>query len=487
MIDKCMENNKIVGRQKERALMEALILSDKPELVAIYGRRRVGKTFLVKQHFVDRMTFCFSGTYQASRSTQLALFAREINIQFNIDVDIPKDWFSAFDLLRRALENNISEKKIVFIDELPWLDTPKSNFIQAFSFFWNTWGSTQSDLKLFVCGSATTWMLDKLIGDKGGLYGRVTRQIYLSPFSLRETELFLSEIKQIFWDRMQILNVYMVLGGIPYYLNMIDKQLSLESNIDQLFFAKGAPLRSEFNFLYRSLFGDKSMAKQVVIALSEKLKGLTREELCARLKIKQNGNLTECLNNLVHCDFLRVYNSFGKGVKGQMYQLCDMFSLFYLRFVDENSGQDEQYWSNCSKTGSISVWSGYAYEQVALLHLLQIKKKLGISGVLTNSCSWSVKPFVDVDGGSWNGAQIDLTIDRNDSFVNLCEIKYSKDEYVITKEYDMILRERMSCFKHVTKTRKSLLNTFITIFGVKRNNYSGIVDSEIILDDLFVD
>lgn len=480
-----MESNKIVGRTRERRLMESLVDSQKPELVAIYGRRRVGKTYLVRQHFADRMTFSFSGTYQASRSVQLALFTKELNTQFNLDKSVPKDWFSAFDMLREALAESKNEKKIVFIDELPWLDTPKSNFIQAFSYFWNTWGSTCSELKLFVCGSATTWMIEKLIGDKGGLYGRVTRQIYLSPFNLYETEQFLSEIKQITWNRMQILNVYMVLGGIPYYLNMIDRQLSIDANIDLLFFANGAPLRSEFDFLYRSLFGEKSMAKQVVIALSDKLKGLTREELCEKLKMRQNGNLTECLDNLVRCDFLRVYNSFGKGVKGQMFQLSDMFSLFYLRFVDESNGQDEHYWSNIAKTGKNTSWSGYAFEQVALNHLSMVKKKLGISGVMTNTCSWAVKPFVDKDGGSWNGAQIDMVIDRNDSFINLCEMKYSNDEYVITNEYETTLRERMGCFRQVTKTKKSLLNTFITTYGVKKNKYSGIVDSEIILDDLF--
>lgn len=480
-----MEKNMIVGRKQERALMEELVSSGKSELIAIYGRRRVGKTFLVKQHFADRLTFCFSGTYQASRAVQLTLFAKELNTQFNMNVAVPKDWFSAFDLLRDALESRNDEKIIVFIDELPWLDTPKSNFIQAFSFFWNTWGSTSSSLKLFVCGSATTWMLDKLIGDKGGLYGRVTRQIYLSPFNLLETEQFLTEIKQLSWNRMQILNVYMVLGGIPYYLNMLERKLSFEANIDLLFFSKGAPLRVEFDFLYRSLFGEKSMAKQVVLALSDKLKGLSREELCVKINVKQNGNLTECLDNLVRCDFLRVYNSFGKGVKGQMFQLCDMFSLFYLRFVENNNGQDEHFWTNSSKNGSLSAWNGYAFEQVALIHLPQIKKKLGISGVLSNSCSWATKPFVDKDGGAWNGAQIDMVIDRNDMFVNLCEVKFSKDDYVITKEYYKLLRERMGCFQQVTKTRKSILNTFITTYGVKRNNYSYIVDSEVVLDDFF--
>lgn len=480
-----MDEKQIVGRETERKLMDELVDSNKPELVAVYGRRRVGKTYLVRQHFSNRLTFCFSGTYQASRTIQLALFAKELNAQFNTNVPVPKDWFSAFDLLKVELEKCTSPKKIVFIDELPWLDTPKSNFIQAFCFFWNTWGSTCNSLKLFVCGSATTWMLDKLIGDKGGLYGRVTRQIYLSPFTLHETELFLTQIKGMAWNRLQMLNAYMVLGGIPYYLNMLDRSLPFDANVDALFFAKGAPLRSEFDFLYRSLFGEKSVAKQIVVALSEKMKGLSREDICQRLKVTQNGSLTECLENLVRCDFLRVYSPFGKERKGQIFQLSDMFSLFYLRFVETNSGQDEHFWSNSTKIGGISAWSGYAFEQVAMLHLSQIKQKLGIAGVLTKTCTWSVKAFTDKDGGTWNGTQIDLVIDRNDLTINLCEIKYCKDEFVITKDYDQTLRERAACFRQVTKTRKSVLNTFVTPYGVKRNNYSGNVSSEVLLDDLF--
>lgn len=480
-----MEHMQIVGREYERKLMDELVETKSPELVAVYGRRRVGKTFLVKQHFADRLTFCFSGSYQTPRNTQLALFARELNIQFNRNEPAPKDWFAAFDLLREALTDCICEKKIIFIDELPWLDTPKSNFIQAFSYFWNIWASTRTDLKLFVCGSATTWMLDKLIGDKGGLYGRVTRQIYLSPFSLHETEQFLTEVKNVSWNRLQMLNAYMILGGIPYYLNMLNNHLTFDANIDNLFFVKGAPLHNEFDFLYRSLFGEKSMAKQVVLVLSDKLKGLSREELCERMRIKQNGNLTECLDNLVHCDFIRVYNAFGKDHKGQMFQLCDMFSLFYLRFVETNNGQDEHFWSNSSKTGKISAWCGYAYEQVALRHVAQIKEKLGISGILSNVSTWATKAFTDNTGASWDGAQIDLIIDRNDQVVNLCEIKYSKEEYSITKEYEHTLRERMGCFRQLTKTRKALWNTFITVYGVKRNSYSGIVNSEVTLDDLF--
>ena len=364
------------------------------------------------------------------------------------------------------------------------MDTAKSNLIPAFSYFWNTWGSTQPGLKLFVCGSATTWMLEKLIGDKGGLYGRVSRAIYLAPFTLNETENFLNDIKGMGYGRQQVLETYMILGGIPYYLDMLDKKIPLSQNIDKLFFKPFAPLKTEFDFLFRTLFKNSKLYQDVVRVLSSKLKGLSRQEIAEATHQGEGGTLTEVLENLCRCDFVRRYSPFGKKSLGTLYQLTDMFSLFHLRFV-QGDGQDERFWTNTYNSGERKAWSGYAFEQVCLIHLQKIKASLSILGILSNAHSWQCKTFTDSDGTEWQGGQIDLLIDRADSAINLCEMKFSNDEFVITKEYEEILRHRMSLFKKVTKTRKSLSYVFVTTCGVKQNSYSGIVQHQVTLDGLF--
>ena len=482
-----MAKKDIVGRQYEQELLEERRSSGKAELIAVYGRRRVGKTFLIREMFDDQFAFTFTGMYEASRVVQLEQFRVSLQQYSGQAVPRLKDWFEAFAALRQYLSALSAEKEVVvFLDELPWMDTPKSNFITAFGYFWNTWASTFSKLKLIVCGSATTWMLSRLIGDKGGLYGRVTRAIYLAPFSLGETEQFLNGKKEMNLTRRQVLDVYMIVGGIPYYLDMLKKGMPMDTNIDCLFFKKGAPLQVEFEFLFRSLFKDSLSYRKVVEVLSTKMKGMTRKELIEAMKLKSGGVLTEILENLERCDFIRRYSSIGKNEREALYQLTDLFSLFYLRFVANKNGLDEKFWSNMRNEGSRNAWSGYAFEQVCLHHIPQIKKALGISGVLTNIHSWSCRPFVDATGAEWKGGQIDMLIDRADGAINICEMKYAKEEYTITADYDQRMRERMSSFQAATKTKKALLNTFVTTYGIKRNMYSGMVNSEVKTDDLFL-
>lgn len=474
-----INRNKVIGRIKETKKIIQSYESEKSELVAVYGRRRVGKTYLIKQLFNDEFDFYFTGLYETSKTIQLEQFKKALCTKSI------KNWFSAFDHLRDYLLSLNKEKVVVFLDELPWMDTPKSNFMAAFSYFWNMWPSNKTLLKLYVCGSATSWMVNKLIGDKGGLYGRVTSSIYLAPFSLGETEDFLLKMKGMELNRYQILEVYMILGGIPYYLDMLEKDLPLSKNIDNLFFKENAPLKTEFEFLFRSLFKDSVSYRKVIEVLSEKKKGLTREEIKEATKIKEGGTLTEILKNLCSCDFIREYSSIGKKQRDSLFQLTDLFSLFFLEFVKKGNSQDENYWSNISNSGLKNAWCGYSFEQVCFHHIRQIKSKLSILGVLSNIYSWNSKAYVDENGNNIKGAQIDLLIDRKDQIINICEIKYSQEEFEITSEYEERLRSRASVFKKVTNTKKALHHTFITTYGVKQNKYSGIVQNEVTMDDLF--
>lgn len=479
-----METRQIIGRERECDLLTRICNEREARLVALYGRRRVGKTYLVKNYFEEKFDFFFTGSFETPVQAQLSLFRDALCQYAGKQYDMPKDWNQAFAMLRDYLSQINKERIVVFFDELPWMDTPKSNFLSAFSYFWNSWASTLDGLKLIICGSATSWMIDKIIGDKGGLYGRVSHTIYIAPFNLHEVELFLQKRKGILWNRYQILQAYMIFGGIPYYLDMLDKNVTFAENIDQLFFKHNAPLRTEYEFLFRSLFKSSNVYRQVVEAVAKKNKGLTLSEIKTALKVGASGKLTEVLKNLCSCDFLRKYSEYGKKEKSAVYQLTDLYSLFYQKFVAGNNGRDEHFWSNISDN-TRNAWAGYAFEQACLHHISQIRSKLGIQGVLTNVCTWAMDRKIDSDGTQWPGVQIDLLLCRGDHIINVCEMKYSQSEFVVSREYEQHLRERNNAFAHFTKTKDALHTVLITTYGLKQNAYSGSIYATVTADDLF--
>lgn len=469
-----MAKENIIGRIKEQDLIGEYISSGQAEFIAIYGRRRIGKTFLVKQYFDEKFDFYMTGIYDNNKREQLMNFNRQLNKYSGAYYPVVDNWFDAFSQLQHYLERLHDQKTIlVFIDELPWLDTPRSKFLRALELFWNEWASSKCNMKFIVCGSATTWMTNKLLGDKGGLHNRVTRPIRLNSFSLAETEEYLLS-KGFQVDRLQMLDGYMVLGGTPFYLSMLRPQYSMIQNIDDLFFAEAAPLREEYDFLFRSLFNDSAKYRRIIELLATKVKGMTKQEIITALKIEDNGNLTEVLDNLCKCDFLRRYNAVGKKERDVMYQLVDHYCLFYIRYVKNDRSQDPHRWSNMLNDGSRKAWSGYAFEQVCLRHVREIKRKLGIENVLSDVGSWQVP-----------GAQVDLVIERGDRIVNLCEMKYSDKPFSVTKSYLGKMEERRELFRTVTKCTKALHLTIVSPFGIKGNVQSKSIQSVVTLDDLY--
>jgi hypothetical protein len=466
----------ILGRHREMAMLKQIYESDRSEFVAVYGRRRVGKTYLIKQYFKNRMDFYVTGICDGTPEEQYANFNRQLCEYSKSYFPVVDNWFDAFEQLKKYLAGLRKKRIVIFIDELPWFDTQKSRFTKALELFWNSWASDRDNIVFIVCGSATTWMVSKLIGSRGGLHNRITHKIKLQPFTLSETAEFLKKRGFVF-SSSQIAECYMVLGGIPYYLNLLQKNLSLAQNIDNLFFSSNAELRDEYSFLFRSLFDDSQAYKRVVELLATKRKGMTRKEIKDALKLSDGGSLTRVLNDLCRCDFVSKYYSFEKKERDALYQLCDMYSLFYLHFVANFDGFDENFWSNMVDSSAHYAWCGYAFEQVCLMHVPQIKNALGISGIQTNVCSWVCR-----DEGE--GAQIDLVIDRRDDTINLCEIKFSLSKYEITADYAEWLEERREIFRKKTQTRKSLYLTMITNKGLKQNAYSGTVQNDIVVDDL---
>jgi uncharacterized protein len=477
---KLKKMNKIVGRIKELSILDSLKNTSSSSFVAVYGRRRVGKTFLIRQAFQNQFNFFLTGIANVNLSQQLANFHIAVTKYNTGNAELaPADnWFNAFQQLAGILEANKQAQKIVFLDELPWLDTAQSNFIPALEHFWNSWASARKDIVLIVCGSAASWMINKLINNKGGLHNRITHRIKLEPFTLNECEAFFKNKKAVF-DRYQLVQLYMTLGGIPFYLDQVDISRSAAQNINKLCFTPDGILRTEFDNLYRSLFTNAEKHISVIEALSKKAKGLTREELLKAAKLPSGGSTTRILKELEESSFINKYISYGKKEKNSLYQLCDFYSLFYLKFIKKAGILDENIWINGLDSPDQRAWSGYAFEQVCLAHLREIKNALGISGVQTKTSSWKKT-------GPGPGAQIDLVIDRRDQVINICEMKFSINNFTIDKKYATELRNKIGVFRDETGTRKSIYLTMITTFGLNKNSYStSLIQNSLTMDVLF--
>jgi len=468
----------IIGRKTEQEALNRIIESDEAEFVVVFGRRRVGKTFLIREFFGNKFAFYHTGLANTGIEMQLHNFNDSLNNYGTGHYPKVQTWFDSFKQLKQLLSNSRKKgKKVVFIDEMPWMDTSRSGFLAALEHFWNGWASGQKDILLIVCGSATSWIIDKLLNNHGGLHNRVTQHIYLRPFTLSECEEYYQK-RRLVLSRHEIVENYMIFGGIPFYLSLMQKQFSMFQNVDNLLFAENAALKNEFQNLYASLFKKAENHIKIVEALSSKTKGLTREEIIKITKLPDGGSLNRTFNELELSGFIRRYKGYRKKERKSLYQLVDFYTLFYFNFL-KNHAFDEHFWTNFIENARHRAWSGYAFEQVCLAHLPQIKQKLGISGVLTKTYSW-------ISNDSENGAQIDLVIERNDRVINLCEMKYASEEFKIDKKQDENLRNKRATFKEETKTCKALHLTMITTYGIKRNQYRGNIQSEITVNDLFI-
>lgn len=470
----------IIGRDAEIGKLKALSGSPRSEFVALYGRRRVGKTFLINQVFKNQFAFKMTGVIEGTLKDQFTAFSDAME-EFGYDMpEKSKDWMTAFVMLKNAMKKTVKsdERYIIFIDELPALDAENSNVAGAVGYFWNSWASLQDNVVLIICGSATSWMITNVIDSKGGLHDRLTEEMPIHPFTLHEVEEYLNE-HQFVWNRQMALQIYMVFGGIPYYLSLLDNSESLVQNIDRLFFSRDTKMRREFRRLFNTLYKHPDRYIDIVKALSKSRHGMTREQLATELKCANNGHLGNKLEDLVHCDLIRKNIVREKEIKSKdaIYQLCDFFSLFYLTFVDRAEIETE-YWSHHINTPAVNTWMGLAYERICMAHIPQIKRALRIDGISTLNYSWrskTAKPAV----------QIDLIIERADKIVNVCEVKYSQDEYELDKEeYEKINRRRNTFIKETGLHHASWL-TMITTEGLAKGMYSGMIQSVVTLNDLF--
>lgn len=470
----------LIGRIKEQnELLEAYRAAES-KFIVVYGRRRVGKTYLVRQTFKDHISFAHSGQANAKLNEQLFGWCASLkDVGMKVD-KLPNSWLEAFELLKEYIRNSNAKKKVVFIDELPWLDTPKSRFVNALEFFWNGWASGRDDVLLIVCGSATSWIVNKIFKNHGGLHNRVTNQIYLKPFTLNECEEY-SHSLNLSYSRLDVLEGYMVMGGIPYYWSLLEPGYSMAQNIDRLFFADKGKLRYEFNELYHSLFRNPENYITIVQILGKNNAGLTRDELIDKSKIENGGNLSKQLEDLEHCGFIQYLNTPSNKKYRGVYKLIDNFTLFYLKYMRENSNNDESFWTNNYNSSVRLSWVGLAFERVCFQHIRQIKEALQIGGVLSNVYSLNIKTA----NSNGRGAQIDMIIDRNDNTINLCEMKFSNKPFTIDKEYQRNLFNKIESVQEYTNHKKTIILTMITTFGIEHNGYWNIVQKEVTIDNLF--
>lgn len=469
----------MIGREIERQQLLERYESTRSEFVALYGRRRVGKTYLVRNVFENKLFFSITGLSNATLASQLNNFNLAIKQQFPKEKLLPvAKWMDAFEQLGHLINKSTQKRKVIFIDQLPWFDTVNSGFIAALEHFWNSKASLKNDVLLVVCGSAASWMINKIINNKGGLHNRVTQRIKVEPFTLWECRAMLDS-KSIVIDNYQLIVLYMTMGGIPFYWDEIKRGQSAIQNIDRICFSTSGLLLTEFSNLYKSLFDKAERHEAIVAALAKKGKGLTREELSKESGLPSGGGLTRILEELEESGFIRSYTAFGKKSRQALYQLCDFFSLFHLRFIKKTRTFDKDHWIKQIDNPNYRAWSGYAFEQVCLNHIFQIKKALGISGIHSENSSWRTI-------SAKNGAQVDLLIDRRDGVINLCEMKFSIGQFVIDKKYNLELLNKISAFKAESATKKSVFLTMITTFGIQSNAYSGNVQNTLSMEDLFV-
>jgi uncharacterized protein len=468
----------ITGREKEQKILNDVLVSDESELIAIYGRRRVGKTFLIRESYKTHIVFDMTGIKGAKKKIQLRNFQSQLknaSTRFK-NVAIPKDWFEAFDLLKEYLDNLTSKKKkVIFIDEFPWLCSQRSDFLMLFEHFWNDYCTKRTDLLVVVCGSAASFMVQNIVHNQGGLHGRISRTIQLMPFNLYETREYLRK-RGINWVDYDIIQIYMAIGGIPYYLKQLNKAFTVPQNIDQLCFAMGGVMVNEFDEVLISLFTNSALHKLIITTLATKRKGLTRKRLIELSKKPDNGDFSDALRELEESGFVAKYRAFDNANHKILYRLSDEFCYFYLKFMKSNAGQGAGTWVQLFSKQTNKSWSGFAFETVCLKHIQEIKKALGVHIMHTVNSSW--------DNGH---AQVDLVIDRDDNRIDLCEMKFYKEPFDIKKDYYADLLNKISEFKADNKTKnKNVVIIMVTTYGVKNNKYkTSIVTGNLVMDILF--
>ena len=468
---------KLIGRKSEKKILKSALNSNRPELVVVYGRRRIGKTFLVREVYKKAIVFEFSGIHNAPTDNQLKNFYEKL-LKKTPNIEKPIDWLEAFNLLGNYFDRfTTSNKRVIFIDEFPWLDTHGSNFLSAFDNFWNSYATKKDNILIVICGSAASYMINNIINSKGGLHNRLTQRIQLEPFDLFETELLLRN-NNVKLTRYDILQVYMAMGGVPHYLERIEPGESVAQVIDRLCFDKNGFLKNEFTNVFASLFDNHENHETIMRSLAHTRKGLTRNEISSKSNIGSGGTLSKTLTELEQSGFIENYLPY-QGSRDSIYRLSDEYSMFYIKYIENTKPSKSGVWAKMQGKQSYKIWSGYSFETICTKHIEQIKEGLKISGIHSTHGSW-------IEKGKGDGVQIDMLIDRDDNVINLCEMKFYNTEFTLNKKYAHEIAKKVNSFIESTGTRKSIFVTFVTTYGLVPNSYAKqYVQNELTIEHLF--
>lgn len=474
---------KIIGRKEEIEIMDACLKDSKSHFMSVVGRRRVGKTFLIREFFKENKSFEMTGLKDADLSQQLLNFTLQLNAfsSKSEPYETPENWLLAFHLLTKELKSKrTKKKKVVFFDEVPWISSRKSGFLEALAHWWNNWASEQNII-VIVCGSAASWMIENVVKAKGGLHNRITKLITLQPFTLAETKAFL-EAKNIKISPYQIVQLYLAMGGIPHYLEQIPKGKSAAQVIQELCFTKNGTLRNEFSNLYPALFENADHHIKIIKALAAKSSGLSRQDILKTTGMSDGGWFSGVLSELELSGFIGMFEPLEKKKKDTLFRLTDEYSLFYLTFIEGRNKLTGDDWLSIGQSQEYRIWCGYAFENLCIKHVGLIKKALGISGVQAN-----VNSFLHRSDALYEkGFQIDMLLDRKDNVINICEMKFYADEFSISADYAQKIRTKKEGLKAVTKTKKMIHTTLITTYGVTDNHHKiDLVDNDLLIDVFF--
>ncbi len=475
---------RIIGREKEQEKLKGALDKEESQLIAVYGRRRVGKTYLIENTLAREIVFDATGIKGANIRTQLSNFKAQIVKRSKKYQKTPtlQNWFDAFQLLQEYIESKGKEKKVIYIDEFPWFCGQRSEFLPLFEHFWNNFCAKRKDIIVIVCGSAASFMVNNIIYNKDGLHGRISTTIKLLPFDLYETKEYL-KYKKINWDYYDMVQCYMILGGIPHYLNQIDKRYTLPQNIDRLCFEARGQLMNEFDQVLLSLFRNSSLHKSIIIELAQKRIGLTRSALNENLGKGNNSAFTKAIRELEESGFIKECPSFDQKATKSLFRLNDEFCFFYLKYIEPNKGQGEGTWLHLFNSRSFDSWSGFAFEMLCMKHTPQIKAALGIPKVRTTTHSWTSKEAQRSSQKS--GAQIDMLLKRQDRRIDIVEMKFYNKPYTISKSYRDQMINKKDVFEEEVNPDAALALVMITTFGLKRNTHSNILTDHFTMEDLF--
>ena len=446
---------KIYGRDKQIQIFQELLNNKKPAFMAIYGRRRIGKTYLVTEFFKEQKCnfFHLTGVKKAKSSIQLENFKYALEATYKkSEAASFTNWNQAFVSLSKEIKKS-KKKTVLFFDEVPWLTGGKSDFLLALDHFWNHYLSSDPNVICIVCGSSASWIIKKIIKGRYGFHHRLTHKIHLHPFDLYETEGFL-KLSGLDFGRQQIIELYFAIGGVAKYLTLLKPNLSVVENIQEIIFSKEGLLYDEFEDLYSAIFNKHENYVEIVKLLGQHHYGMTRDEIKKALGVSSGGSLTKWLEDLETADFITAISSYKKNRKEKIYLLTDEFSRFYLTWFAKGRRMPNEYWLQQKRTAKYKTWAGLAFEVLCVKHIDIIKSKLGITGIQTTESFYKNE-----------NCQIDLLIEREDRCINICEMKYSisLDLNEVKKE----LNFKKESFNKATNNKKQLLATLITNDDIK--------------------